>query len=176
MDKITDITDITKTATPPGITNDFKYFRILRRRVLLLVAVVMLALGSATLAGCSDHDDEWDDVPQTIQMFLAKYFPGQGVSSVTHAEAQWRVKLKNSASLTFNDSLNWTQVNGQGETLPQMFVSDALPPQFVEEYLQVTDNVGSVYAVTRDRELYTVVLQNYTVLYDAETGITRQLP
>lgn len=145
----------------------FKKFRF------LLLGLILGVMG-AVCAGCSS-DDEWDEVPQPIQEWLAKYFPEQGVSQVSHTDGQWRVKLKNSCSLTFNDSLVWTQVNGCGGTLPAFFVSDALPPQFVEEYLQVTDNVDNVYSVTRQKDLYTVVLKNYTVVYNETTGETTQV-
>lgn len=145
------------------------------RTIRYILLAIILGVTGALATGCSS-ENEWDQVPQQIQEWLAKYFPGQCVSSVDHSGGQWRLKLKNSCSLTFNDSLMWTNVNGNGGTLPAFFVSDALPPQFVEEYLQVTDNVDNVYAVTREKDIYTVVLQNYTVQYNEATGETTQVP
>lgn len=139
-------------------------------RKIFSTIILLLSVSSLLLTtGCSDDSNEWGGLPDKVQHFLSQYFPEQEVSDSSQSNGSFRVKLKNSVAIVFNRNYTWTSVNGYGSTLPEIFLFDEFPPALYE-YLTVTDNLKSVYSVTRDNTHYTVSLLNSTISYDKDTG------
>ena len=130
----------------------------------IILYAILLALPSA----CASND--WEDVPGPVARFLSQYFPLQAVTQCSYQNDIYHVKLRNSAALTFDDRYKWTSVNGYGNTLPEMFLFDQLPPALYN-YLQELSFTTQVYAVTRDSFVYNVMLPDHSVTYTIATGI-----
>lgn len=120
------------------------------------------------LQGCSD-DTELDRQPSAVQNLIEQYYPGVGVSSASWQGQVYNVKLRSGVIIGFDTSYDWVSVNGYGSYVPSVFLFDKLPPAFYE-YLQGIEAVNKVYAVSRDKEEYTVELQDNSVIYNIETG------
>lgn len=130
-------------------------------RFIIFLSVIVGA------TACESND--WADVPQPVARFLNEYFPLQNVSECTHTEDGYHVKLHNSIALTFDQDYSWTSVNGYGNTLPEMFLFDQLPPALYA-YLQDLSLTNQVYSVTRDKFDYKVALLDYSVTYSIDSG------
>lgn len=139
-------------------------------RRILIYAILIFTV--TTLPSC--HSAEWGDVPSEITEFLSKYFPEQEISDFGSTDDGYHVRLKNSVAVTFNNNCAWLSVNGYGETLPQMFLFDELPP-VLYAHLQELEELNNVYAVSRDTKSYFVRLLdsdlNYTISNDEITRI-----
>lgn len=137
-----------------------------------IIYFTLLLVAMTTLPSC--HSTEWDDMPSEISEFLSKYFPEQEVSDFGSTDDGYHVRLKNSVAVTFNNNCVWLSVNGYGQTLPQMFLFDELPP-VLYEHLQELGELNNVYAVSRDTKSYFVRLLdsdlNYNISNDEITRI-----
>lgn len=116
----------------------------------------------------SCHSSEWDDMPSQIAEFVSKYFPGQDISEYGSTDDGYHLRLRNSAAITFNNNCSWLSINGYGGTLPQMLLFDELPP-VLYEYLQETESLNGVYAVSRDTKNYFVRLLDSDLNYNTAT-------
>lgn len=136
----------------------------MKKHITRLILFLSVILG---VTACESTD--WADVPEPVAKFINEYFPLQNVSECTHTDTGYHVKLHNSAALTFDTDYKWTSVNGYGNTLPEMFLFDQLPPALYA-YLQDLSLTGQVYSVTRDKFDYKVALLDYSVTYDIDSG------
>ncbi len=141
-------------------------------KLLLSIAAMALSviLGVLVITACSDSDNDWNEAPRSIQEFTAEYFPGETISDITKEGDVIYVRLKNSAAINFKASdYSWISVNGCGNTVPQQFLFDCLPPALYE-FLQANTSLNKVYRVTRDSKNYIVALQNNSISFDVKTG------
>lgn len=115
------------------------------------------------LAGCST--DKYEHLPQEIQQFIDRYYPGLSVASYSESAGVFTVNLDNSATLVFNPDLRWTSIEGNGNTLPHQLLFDDFPTPLYD-YIVTTDNLASVYAVSRLAGIYTVTFHDYTISYN----------
>lgn len=124
-----------------------------------------------SLTSCSTSD--WEEMPDSIAEFIARYFPGDGVSHYGESEGVYFVELKGSANLSFDDSYSWMTVNGEGSTLPQIFLFDQLPPALYE-YIQEAESLENVYSVSRNSKTYDVTLDDSYLTYIIATKEVHQ--
>lgn len=137
-------------------------------KIYTIIIPILIAVAAWAMPGCSST--QWDDVPQPITSFLDEYFPEQAVADYRYDGSTYHIKLRNSAALTFNEQYAWTSVNGYGNTLPEMFLFDQLPPALYA-YLQELSLTDQVYSVTRDNIDYNVVLLDSSVRYNIDTSV-----
>ncbi len=123
---------------------------------------------STAITGCASNDRE--NVPGPVAQFLSEYFPLQAVTECSYDDNTYHVKLRNSFSLIFDDRYHWISINGYGNTLPEMFLFDELPPALYN-YLQELSLTTQVYAVTHDRFVYHAMLLDSSITYTIATGI-----
>ena len=128
----------------------------------------MLLVG-ATLWACSDNE-AYDELPAPIVTFITKYWPNPVIDSYVQPSAdEYEVVIKNGPSLTFDGNYSWTEVDGNGLPLPQIFLYDQLPGTLYD-YLEAGSYLGSVFKVERDSQTYSVELLNFDIKYDVATG------
>lgn len=132
-------------------------------RIVLIITALATGL---TNISCGDND--YNDLPREIQSFISQYFAGQGVSSFSESGGTYTVNLDNSATLVFTPSLIWQSVDGNGNTIPRQFLFDQLPSTLYD-YIETTDNLDEVFAVSRDAGVYLVTFHNYRVSYSTKT-------
>ncbi|MCM1484368.1 MAG: hypothetical protein NC043_08515 [Muribaculaceae bacterium] len=129
----------------------------------------ILLLGLIILTGAC-HDNAWDELPEPIAQFITKYFPeGEVASYVTDGAGNHVATIKNGATLTFDKEYAWIDVNGNGSTLPPMFLFDRLPDALYR-YIQEMELTDGVYRVTRSSTAERVDFLNTYVLYEFATG------
>lgn len=143
----------------------YKLFGVRFLSVLLGITAVGLFVG---LSSCSDMD-KWDNVPEEINRFVTKYFPGSGYQSFTQTSDGYKVIIKNGPGITFDAGCNWTSVNGYGMPLPQIFLFDCMPPELYQ-YLEETDNLKDVFSVKIENKVYVVKTTAGEVSYNTATG------
>jgi len=119
------------------------------------------------LSGCDS--EEWDSMPQEIQKFVVKYYPGSIIESYSDDASGYHVDIKDGASLTFSTPSSWQSVNGNGVVLPSMLIEDEMPPALYR-YLLETEAVSSVYMATRDARVYRLRMFDSELSYDISTG------
>lgn len=133
------------------------------------VYLLLISLIALTVAGCSNNDDLYDEMPKAIETFVAQYYPNSQLASFTHNTNNYRLVLKNGPTMVFDNNYLWLTLNGNGSPLPGNFLFNEMPPE-VYSYLQETENVNYVFSTERDNDNYTVVLLDYTIHYNTATG------
>lgn len=135
--------------------------------MLKLLAAVLLAVALAG-AGCS-HSELWNELPEKVSSFIDRYYPSSELESAAHTGNTWHVRIADGAGLTFDADCNWVNVDGYGVALPQVMLFDQLPPRLYA-YLQETEQVSGVYAMSRDGTHYTLSLLDSTLNFDSSNG------
>lgn len=120
-------------------------------------------------AVASCENDVWNELPSPVANFFTTYFPGQEVSSYSTSENGSVASVSGGVTVTFNKDNSWTDVNGNGATLPSIFLYDQLPPKLYN-YLQETEATSGVYKVTRDCEKYHIELKDTYINYTISTA------
>lgn len=134
------------------------------KKIVLIFSMVLAMISAA----CS-HNDNYDDMPQKVQNFIAQYYPNSEVSSFTSTPATYTLTIKNGPTIVFNSDCAWTQINGHGMPLPKELLFNDFPP-ILYNYLQETETTGSVFSVIRDSKEYIVNLLDYTLTYNIATA------
>lgn len=136
----------------------------MKRNTLTSIVLIVIIL---MMGGCGNN--VWDELPQKIVFFVSEYFPAGEVESYKTNDSGSVVKIKNGATLTFNSDYEWTDVNGNGEILPQQFLFDKLPSTLYN-YLESIEAVDQVYRVRHYNSIYEVKLHDSELEYDEATG------
>lgn len=137
------------------------------KRSFILI-ILMFLIPVATFTGCQSSD-AWDSLPDPIARFVAQYFPNTGVSSYSANDGSYHVKLSGAPALTFDSDYHWTDINGRGNTLPEVLLFDQLPPALYN-YLSETERLDRVYSMSRDKHTYAVVTTDTGLNYNIDTG------
>lgn len=124
-------------------------------------------IGLFLLIACSSS--LWDDLPEPISTFISTYYPMSGISEYNEHDGIYYVKIKNGATLKFDSTYTWLEVNGNGVVLPEIFVQDALEPKLVQ-YLMELELTDEVYAATNNPREVTLDMLDYKIQYIKETG------
>lgn len=134
------------------------------RSFILAAVATMLGTG---ITSCSNEQSQlWNEVPPEISRFINDYYPNSALDAVTFYKDIYHIRLKNGPGLTFNDKEQWIAVNGYGMPLPEVLLFDQLPPSLFN-YLQETEQLGSVFSLSRDKNIYTVTLLNRSLRFNA---------
>lgn len=133
---------------------------------------LLTILGLFLLIACSSS--LWDDMPEPIATFVSTYYPMSGISEYSEHNGVYYVTIKNGASMTFDSTYTWLEVNGNGVVLPQLFVQDALEPKLVQ-YLMELELTDQVYAAKNDPREVILDMLNYKIRYIKETGEISQI-
>ncbi len=133
---------------------------------MLLLGLVSIFGILPMLSSCSSSDI--DEMPQTLQTFVTQYWPNVSVSSYSDQNGTQVVKLQDSATLTFNSDNRWTDINGNGATIPAQLLFDQLP-ETLYNYLVTLEATTEVYRLHRDSSDITVTLHASILTYDIAT-------
>lgn len=128
-----------------------------------------IALGIIIILMGACDNDAWDDLPSAISQFVSEYFPFGELQSYTSENGVETVVIKNGATLVFDRNYEWTDVNGNGEILPQQFLFDKLPSKLYR-YLESVEAQNDVYRVWRTADMITVMLNDSYLTYDLQAG------
>lgn len=135
------------------------------QKIMLCLAAIFAVMG---ITSCSE-DNVYSSLPDPISKFVAQYYPGAGVSDFTNKNGVYTVEVSNGPTITFNKDYSWTSLDANGNTVPDEFLYDQLPPALYE-YLQSTQATHSVYSVSRDTRQYVVRLLDSSLTYDIATA------
>lgn len=135
-----------------------------RRNTALLLSLLM---GLLLMGACSNN--VWEELPSRITTFISEYFPEGGVKRYKHNDESSVVQLTNGATLTFDSENSWTEVDGNGVHLPEVFVYDQLPPALYN-YLQGIEAQNDVYCAMRDAYYYKLTMHDTVISYEISTG------
>lgn len=116
----------------------------------------------------------WDELPDPISTFISTYYPMSGISEYNEHDGNYYVTIKNGASMIFDSNYTWIEVNGNGVTLPQIFIQDALEPKLVQ-YLLELELTGDVYLARNDPREVILDMLDYKIRYIKETGEISQI-
>ncbi|MBD5266913.1 MAG: hypothetical protein HDS29_00255 [Bacteroides sp.] len=133
---------------------------MLRIKELATVTILLL------LIACSNS--LWDELPSSISTFISTYYPMSGISKYEEANGNYYVTVKNGASLVFDSNYEWKSINGNGTTLPEIFVTDKLPEKLVR-YLTELEETNAVYAAENQPRVIILSMLNYKITYTKET-------
>lgn len=137
--------------------------RSLRHFYISLIIVV----SGVALCGCPSN--VWNELPDNISSFIARYYPGQGVSDYTVTDDGSRVEMSNGAILVFDSKDNWTTIDGNGSRLPEVLAYDQLPPALFQ-YLKETGNADASYKIERTSSTYIITLEDTYITYDVDSS------
>ena len=114
------------------------------------------------------NDDAYNELPDPVAKFVSEYYPFTEVSGYTMSEGNYVVSMRNGATLVFDSSLAWIDVNGNGGVVPQTFIYNCLP-ETLYDYIQEMELTQSVYRVTRTSQEITVYTIDTYFRYDIAT-------
>lgn len=125
------------------------------------------------LGACSSNED-YDEVPSPIIMFITQYWPNPIIENYSHpSSGEYDVDVKGGPSFEFDSNYSWTEVDGNGMPLPQVFLYDQLP-QTLYDYLEGGSYLDQVFEVERNSKTYSLDLLNIDLTYDIATATIRQ--
>ena len=125
----------------------------------------LIALMALVLMMGACNEDDYNELPDSVARFVSEYYPFTEVSGYTMSEGNYVVDMKNGATLVFDSSLAWIDVNGNGSAIPETFIYNCLP-ETLYRYIQEMGLVQSVYRVTRNSEYITVYTIDTYFRYD----------
>lgn len=123
------------------------------------------------LIACSNS--LWDELPSPISTFISTYYPMSGISKYDESNDNYYVTIKNGASLVFNSDYEWVNINGNGTTLPEIFITDKMPEKLVK-YLTELEMTSKVYAAENEPRTIILSMLNFKIKYTKETGAITQ--
>lgn len=132
------------------------------------LTLILTLFGIILLGACGN--DVNDELPQEILTFINKYYPNSAVSSFDEAKnGSYTVTIRNGAILKFDSQMKWTEINGNGVTLPPMMIMDESPaPLF--RYIEEMERTNEVYLLSRNSEIYRVEFLDTYITYTIATG------
>lgn len=131
-------------------------------------AAGLIITAIALLIGACSHSP-YDEMPSSVAMFVDTYFDDGSVAEAVSIDGGgFMVTIKNGAQITFDASDSWTDINGRGETLPQMLITDQLPATVVD-YLTSMELLDGVYRLNRSWHYLRVELADSYFTYDDQT-------
>ena len=134
---------------------------------------LMLLAATLGIAACSDNKD-YDEVPEPIIMFLTKYWPNPIIENYSHPNSNtYEVDIKNGPSFVFNGDYDWTEADGEGLPLPEVFLYDQLPSTLYN-YLEGGEYLNQVFEIERNARTYELSLLNINLTYDISTDSIRE--
>lgn len=136
------------------------------RLKLPALLVLLAAIFLSSLSSCGPSP--WDDMPASVSNFVDKYFNEGTISEATQTDNGFVVVIKNGAQIIFDSEDQWISVDGRGETLPQMLLTDQLPAKVVD-YLRAMELLDGVYKIQRYGGKLTVNLADSYFTYDYAT-------
>lgn len=71
--------------------------------------------------------------------------------------------------MVFNSNYEWVNINGNGTTLPEIFVTDKLPEKLVK-YLTELEMTNEVYAAENEPREIILSMLNFKIKCIKETG------
>lgn len=136
------------------------------RSIMRLVA--MTAVGLSAMWSCHTTDGDVN-LPQKATDFIYRYFPSSYVSSKEEPTVGvYVVKMTKGPTLTFDNEGSWTDLQGNGETLPEIIAFDYFPTPLYD-YIESKEELKGIYAVTRNAFRYDVMLFATRLNYDIRT-------
>lgn len=136
----------------------------MKRNSLSFLALMVIVV---LMGACNNN--VWDELPSPIANFISEYFPFGEVNTYTVTKDGSVVTIKNGATLKYDNNYEWTDVNGNGQILPEQFLYDNLPP-VLYNYIQEMEADNSVYRVIRTDRIIKVEFHDSEVEYDETTG------
>lgn len=134
-------------------------------QILRVVAMTLLVAAMSPFITACENNDLWDKVPQNIAEFIDRYYPDSELESAADAGGVYHIRLKNGPGMTFNADGSWTDINGYGMPVVQVFLFDQLPPKLYN-YLQETQQLNSVFIISRDKDYYSIDLLDSSLRFD----------
>ena len=129
--------------------------------IALMVMVVIM--------GACNNDDAYDELPDSVAKFVSEYYPFTDVSSYDMKGGNYVVNMKNGATLVFDSSLAWVEVNGNGDLVPETFLYNCLP-EALYDYLSEMTLTQGIYKVVRNADNITVYTVDTYIRYDIASG------
>ena len=133
----------------------------------LLTTLLLIVLIACT-------DSPWDEVPTKIADFVSNYYPMSGISDYSETDDIYKVTVRGGSTITFDSNYNWLTFNGNGSTLPVMFITDRMP-EVVVRYLTELEALDKVYAAYNDPRTITLQMLNYKLEYTKSTETIKQI-
>lgn len=132
---------------------------------------IMATIVAVTLffTACHSDDNDFNQLPQPIAEFVSTYYPGVGVESYSHSADTYHVRVSSGPGMTFGADYAWEAIDGYGMPLPQVMLFDQLPPKLYA-YLQDSEQLNSVFSMSRDSKTYTLTLLQSSLYYDIASG------
>ncbi len=142
----------------------------------LLKTVVILSLMFGFMS-CSNDDDnnndtliEFGELPTVTQNFINTHFPDADVLRIelddtpANGDDYYEVKLSNGFELDFNADGDWTDIDGNGNRIP-----DAIIPEAILTYTNANHNSNFIDGIEKKSYGYKIELNNDLDLkFDAE--------
>lgn len=126
-----------------------------------LFAITLLSLAAAA---CT-NDDAVNELPQPVYSFVNTYWPGVAIESYDNANGVQTVRIKDSATVYFNESDSWIRINGNGVPLPQILIYDQVPAELYTNLASVGVE-SDIYQIERTGTEYILDFENNTMTYN----------
>lgn len=139
----------------------------MKRTLCAMLVLVAASVSAVVFAGTPINSSE---LPETVQKFLAKHFPGDNIRKAEKDQgrrgAEYDVDLVSGAEIEFTSDGNWKEIKAsRGAAVPA-----ALVPEGIAKYVSENFSELSIVEIARKRGGYEVELSNDTELHLTEDG------
>lgn len=152
-------------------------------RYILPLLLSIISITILTNCDSTNVDDDDDKLPFAVTSFVDQYFGGQGLSRSKKLDnGDYEITVKNGPTMQvhvvrdnpIDPYVSLVSFHGNGATMPVNMATNQLP-EALSNYIDGLEMLSSIYDMTRDNNVITVVLLNTTITYDTRTGKITEL-
>ena len=126
---------------------------------LMLLITAMLTLGISAVQADNDRIITVEQLPQSAQQFIKKYFPQEKIAYAKmerdFLETTYEVVFANSSKVEFEKNGEWKEVDCKYSKVPEGIV-----PKQISTYVSSNYPQASITQIDRDKHDYEVKLTN----------------
>ena len=114
-----------------------------------------------------------NDLPQTIQSFLASHFPNTKATTAIKDGNEYEIRMENGWEMEFDNEGQWEKVDCKLDEVPASVI--ALIPEKIISYIRSNFEKAYITEISKDRSGYDVELSNGLDLEFSSKGNLRTI-
>ena len=128
------------------------------KKILLSSVIAMAACLFACSCSAKDIIVKVQDLPQTVQSFLAAHFSNIGVAVAIKDGHEYEIRMDNGWEMEFDNKGQWEKIDCKRDEVPASVTS--LIPESIVTYLSSNFEKAFITEITKDHSGYDIELSN----------------
>ena len=128
------------------------------KKVFLSTIIAMAACVFASSCSAKDTIVKVQDLPQTIQSFIASHFSNTSVALAIKDGNEYEIRMDNGWEVEFDNKGQWEKIDCKRDEVPASVI--ALIPETIASYLTSNFDKAYVTEISKDHSGYDIELSN----------------